>query len=1179
MSVLSPYTANRIAKFYDGLTPDQRMLSKLLAAFTSEVSMTSFVKLIRRASFRREDGQPFESADVRPLFEAINKAEYGYFQPSKPFLPIRSFVAGIAEIVSETERLSEYALRLQDAHESPHYGSYVQSSDRIERLGHAYYWDADTAMLEEILLHGRYLQRVNVDKLEFANYPFDARRFHCIPEVYHAELVPKIHESLTWDMFYLPEWIGFLRNSKDVRALALLGDALLVAGDLKGADEIADRLRASKSKVRKVAGYFLKGVVAFLRGAEEESQTMVQQGLELKAGAVKVQTVTEGLVALFLATRQESVFMLALEAMSVKGRHGPFTCTLSLLKKMINDDEPFMISSYDLSNAWDAPRFEGVAIMLVWAWRGAKLNGETKEFVKGVRDQAIRQECHLGAAMACQLAKHFKCPNLPKKVTDALPECVALVSQRKVLEPWEKQLVQLEQFALGKKPGGANKEAKAERLIWEIMSYGTRDQLREIVPKQQLLTKGRWSRGRAVSLKRLQDEAEQLSFVSSEDMKVIRLIRGLSWPRNLCALDTFSALYAMGGHPLVFMADNLTQPIEIVRQSLKFILTENESGAVELAVQPPFESIRMNDDGIAFWWETPNRMGVLKASKEELHLTSVLSLGRGPTVIPAEGKDRLVKAVQALKDDVKVFTDVDTAGEAKVDRVDPNLTLQIHLSPWSDGLRAALLVQPLVGVDVFLPPGSGSQVLFGEVNGRPCKTQRHLSEELARVSEIVGACPSLTTNDEDDPLQWTLMEPVDCLELLTEIRALGEGLETRWPQGERFRVASEASPSQMRLKVSSSKDWFEVSGQLTVSEGQVIELQALLDLLDQDDSFGRFVKLEDGQFVALTREFRERLQELDAFTSVGKNGSRRLNPLAAHAIADLTEETQAKLTKKWIDHVERLREAADYEADLPSTLQAELRPYQLEGFQWLARLAHWGVGACLADDMGLGKTIQALGILLHRATLGPALVIAPTSVTRNWLAEVMRFAPTLRTRLFGSGDRAEALENLTGFDVVICTYGLLTIEIEKLEKITWSTIVLDEAQAIKNASTQRWKAATRLQGDFKVITSGTPIENHLGELHALFQFINPGLLGSPKSFHVKFVDPIVKERDEGARQRLKRLIRPFILRRLKNQVLKDLPPRTDIVLRVEPSKEETAFYEALRRKAIKRLTDAKEDET
>ena len=227
--------------------------------------------------------------------------------------------------------------------------------------------------------------------------------------------------------------------------------------------------------------------------------------------------------------------------------------------------------------------------------------------------------------------------------------------------------------------------------------------------------------------------------------------------------------------------------------------------------------------------------------------------------------------------------------------------------------------------------------------------------------------------------------------------------------------------------------------------------------------------------------------------------------------------------------------------------------------------------------MGLGKTLQALAILLHRATLGPALVIAPTSVTRNWLSEVLCFAPTLRTHLFGPGNRAETLKDLGPFDLVICTYGLLPIEIESLEKISWSTIVLDEAQAIKNASTQRWKAAVRLQGDYKILTTGTPIENHLSELHALFQFINPGLLGSAQRFHVKFADPISKQRDAGAHARLKRLIRPFILRRLKNQVLQDLPPRTDIVLRVEPSMEEVAFYEALRRKAVKNLTKSKDD--
>ncbi|MFZ3115476.1 MAG: DEAD/DEAH box helicase, partial [Syntrophales bacterium] len=199
---------------------------------------------------------------------------------------------------------------------------------------------------------------------------------------------------------------------------------------------------------------------------------------------------------------------------------------------------------------------------------------------------------------------------------------------------------------------------------------------------------------------------------------------------------------------------------------------------------------------------------------------------------------------------------------------------------------------------------------------------------------------------------------------------------------------------------------------------------------------------------------------------------------------------------------------------------------------------------------------------------------APTSVCFNWESEARRFAPTLNPRIFGGGDRAEFIASLAPFDLVICSYTLFQQESELLTGFYWETAVLDEAQAIKNMTSKRSQAAMQLKAGFRLATSGTPVENRLDELWNLFRFLNPGLLGSQKSFTNRFSLPIEKDGDKAARSLLKRLIRPFILRRTKSQVLEELPPRTDIFHRVELSREETAFYEALRRKAVETLAGA-----
>ena len=162
------------------------------------------------------------------------------------------------------------------------------------------------------------------------------------------------------------------------------------------------------------------------------------------------------------------------------------------------------------------------------------------------------------------------------------------------------------------------------------------------------------------------------------------------------------------------------------------------------------------------------------------------------------------------------------------------------------------------------------------------------------------------------------------------------------------------------------------------------------------------------------------------------------------------------------------------------------------------------------------------------------------------------------------------VRKLGGMDVLVVSYGLLYQEAELLASIQWRTIVLDEAQAIKNVAAKRSQAAMNLQGAFRLITTGTPIENHLGEFWTLFNFINPGLLGSQERFNERFAIPIERNNDREARKRLKKLIQPFILRRTKAQVLEELPPRTEVLLQVEMSAEETAFYEALRRQALEK---------
>jgi superfamily II DNA or RNA helicase len=273
----------------------------------------------------------------------------------------------------------------------------------------------------------------------------------------------------------------------------------------------------------------------------------------------------------------------------------------------------------------------------------------------------------------------------------------------------------------------------------------------------------------------------------------------------------------------------------------------------------------------------------------------------------------------------------------------------------------------------------------------------------------------------------------------------------------------------------------------------------------------------------------------------------------------------------WLDpFLKRLRGEQAFEVlPPPPAFCGELRPYQLRGFSWLVFLRMWGFGACLADDMGLGKTVQTLVFLLHEKSRGekrPVLLVGPMSVLGNWQRETQRFAPELRGLLHHGPQRWHGdsfAREVKAFDVVFTSYHLLVRDYTDLRKVDWVGIVLDEAQNIKNPDTRQAQAARALQADYRIALTGTPVENHVGDLWSIMDFLNPGLLGKRAAFREKFFRPIQSGADPGARSRLRRVTSPFLLRRLKTdkQVIADLPEKVEGKVTCTLTREQARLYE------------------
>ncbi|MFC6009470.1 DEAD/DEAH box helicase [Nocardia lasii] len=278
------------------------------------------------------------------------------------------------------------------------------------------------------------------------------------------------------------------------------------------------------------------------------------------------------------------------------------------------------------------------------------------------------------------------------------------------------------------------------------------------------------------------------------------------------------------------------------------------------------------------------------------------------------------------------------------------------------------------------------------------------------------------------------------------------------------------------------------------------------------------------------------------------------------------------------------REGEPEPVPVPVGLKAQLRPYQERGLSWLATMSRLNCGAILADDMGLGKTVQVLALLVHEREqadqVGPTLLVCPMSVVGNWQRETQRFAPDLRVLVHHGPNRlkgADFAAAVTDSDLVITTYALLARDITLLNEQSWERVVLDEAQHIKNAVTRQARAARALKARHRLALTGTPVENRLEELRALFDFAMPKLLGSPQSFRAKFAVPIERERDQQAIDRLRLITDPFILRRLKTDptVISDLPEKLEMTVRANLTVEQAALYQAVVDDMVEKLEDAK----
>lgn len=403
-----------------------------------------------------------------------------------------------------------------------------------------------------------------------------------------------------------------------------------------------------------------------------------------------------------------------------------------------------------------------------------------------------------------------------------------------------------------------------------------------------------------------------------------------------------------------------------------------------------------------------------------------------------------------------------------------------------------------------------------------------------------------------------------------------------------FEIEQPASANQKRyvfgkskidLEVKENNDWFDIYAVVYFGLYRIPFIQLKNHILNHIKEF----VLPSGEIAVIPEKWFSQYGNLLHFTEGGNDLKLRRHHIGL--VNDLAESEMANVTMN-----RKLQKLTNFdemeEITLPQNFAGSLRPYQKAGYNWFHFLKNYHFGGCLADDMGLGKTIQTLALLQkHKedteatGSKGTSLIIMPTSLIYNWLNEAKKFTPQLKLMVHTGILRNKSPDVFVNYDVVITTYGISRIDIELLKSYFFDYVILDESQNIKNPSSKSFQAVKQLKSRSKIILSGTPVENSVNDLWTQMSFINPGLLGTQQFFQNEFVTPIEKKKDEEKARKLQALIKPFVLRRTKEQVAPELPPKTENLFYCQMSEEQASVYEKVKSEYRNELLKSIEDGT
>lgn len=765
-------------------------------------------------------------------------------------------------------------------------------------------------------------------------------------------------------------------------------------------------------------------------------------------------------------------------------------------------------------------------------------------------DQLVKQKIPINLIPRSPVLRHELSPYLDIDNEAQLEELFGgkpiLASMRRK-EYWESVIDKLSVSLIENKE--KTTDQPSTRFIYIVSEYESMSIL-----SQHILKSGNWSVGSQVSMdKYMRQELEGMDDIDKK-------IAGASRSYSYYSLYARYAIPQLVGCNRVFYDDRAGRhPVDVVEEK-PFVTIEKVKDGFFIKTNVPKASDYGDSSGkVVIRRDSKTRFTVFRLTDFERKAIDALTvLGK----FPQRAEPALRQFLEQLSGKIEVHSDL-LEGGSSLQKKEGVANLVLRLVPLKELFSLEVQVQPLAGGKLRLVPGLGKEDVFDEADNVRYQVRRDLKTEAAHFAEIKEFLQSELFVDLS--VNQASLSVEDLLRLLEFVNDKGDRFVVEWPEDKKLNLKATLTNSSFNMKLTSKENWFEVEGEVKIGN-EVVSAMQFLNLISQGIVNDRFVKLNDTDYLALTENLAKYLQRLEGLTQQS-HGKSRVPFYQVGALADIVKHSDGgvKSDKGLTSLMKKIDQAAKMEVAVPSQLMARLRDYQVEGFEWMVRLSAWGAGTCLADDMGLGKTVQSIAFMLYKAAEGPSLVVSPASVMLNWANELSRFAPSLDVKILNeSANRDAMLSSAKPYDVVLTTYGLLVREEKSLTGIDWNIICLDEAHTIKNRGTKMSAAAMKLKSQSRVILTGTPIQNYLSELWNLFQFLNPGLLGSFDHFTKKYILPIEQDGDKERQKQLKKMITPFLLRRTKAEVIEELPEKTEITRRIELSDAEKAAYETMR---------------